>query len=89
MVWPLVCRRLEGFPNITSDQLFEELCAQFPGRFDPWRLKTLTKPVKVWRRDARARGVGVDHLKYRSLTKKPRGRRPDPFKAHWARILRT
>ena len=26
MVWPLVCRRLEGFPNITSTQLFEELC---------------------------------------------------------------
>jgi hypothetical protein len=35
MVWPLVCRRLEGFPNITSTQLFEELCVQFPGRFHP------------------------------------------------------
>ncbi|HEY3809324.1 MAG TPA: hypothetical protein VGL50_05230, partial [Steroidobacteraceae bacterium] len=23
MVWPLVCRRLEGFPNINSSQLFE------------------------------------------------------------------
>ena len=35
MVWPLVCRRLEGFPNITSVQLFEELCIHFPGRFHP------------------------------------------------------
>src|SRR5262249_7194634 len=32
MIWPLVCRRLEGFPNITSAQLFDELCIQFPGR---------------------------------------------------------
>jgi hypothetical protein len=32
MVWPLVCRRLEGCPNINSSQLFEELCVQFPGR---------------------------------------------------------
>lgn len=31
MVWPLVCRRLEGFPNINATQLFEELlCTQFP-----------------------------------------------------------
>ena len=36
MVWPLVCRRLEGCPNINSSQLFEELCTQFPGRFNPW-----------------------------------------------------
>jgi hypothetical protein len=38
MVWPLVCRRLEGCPNINSSQLFEELCVQFPGRFNPWQL---------------------------------------------------
>jgi hypothetical protein len=33
MVWPLVCWRLERTPNITSAQLFEELCAQFPRTF--------------------------------------------------------
>jgi len=33
MVWPIVCRRLEEFPNINSTQLFEELCRQFPGAF--------------------------------------------------------
>ena len=87
MVWPLVCRRLEGCPNINSSQLFEELCTQFPGRFNPWQLKTLTKRVKVWRQDARARGVVIDHIKWRNLNHKPRGLRPDPFKAHWTEML--
>lgn len=87
MVWPLVCRRLEGCPNINSTQLFEELCAQFPGRFNPFQRKTLSKRVKIWRRDARARGVIIDHLKYRNLNHKPRGVRPDPFRAHWAEML--
>ncbi len=87
MVWPLVCRRLEGFPNINSCQLFEELCAQFPGRFNPYQRKTLSKRVKIWRRDARARGVIIDHLHYRNLNHKPRGVRPDPFRAHWAEML--
>jgi len=87
MAWPLVCRRLEGFPNITSSQLFEELCVQFPGQFNPWQLKTLTKRVKVWRQEARARGVVIARLKWRNLSNKPRGIRPDPFKAHWAEML--
>ena len=80
MVWPLACRRLEGCPNINSSHLFEELCLQFPGRFNQCQRKTLSKRVKVWRDDARARGVKIDHLKYRNLNHKPRGRRPDPFK---------
>jgi hypothetical protein len=87
MVWPLVCRRLEGFPNINSCQLFEEICAQFPGRFNPYQRKTLSKRVRIWRRDAGARGVIIDHLKYRNLNHKPRGVRPDPFRAHWAEML--
>lgn len=85
--WPIVCRRLEGCPNINSSQLFEELCVQFPGRFNPYQLKTLTKRVKVWRQDARARGVVIDHIKWRKLNHKPRGRRPDPLKAHWSEML--
>ena len=85
--WPIVCRRLEGCPNINSSQLFEELCLQFPGRFNPYQRKTLTKRVKVWRRDARARGVVIDHIKWRDLNHKPRGIRPDPFRAHWSEIL--
>ena len=53
---------------------------QFPGRFNPYQLKTLTKRVKIWRRDARARGVIIDQLKWRNLNNKPRGLRPDPFR---------
>src|ERR1019366_4435340 len=89
MVWPLVCRRLEGFPNITPTQLFEELCIQFPGRFHPWQVRRLMKRVKVWRRDARARGVVIGRLKYRCVSKKSRGRGPGPqrFVDHWPEML--
>jgi hypothetical protein len=87
MVWPLVCRRLEAFPNINCTQLFEELCTQFPGRFSRWQYRGLLRRVKVWRQDARARGVVIDRIKHRRLTNKPRGRRPDLFKAHWAEML--
>ena len=34
-----------------------------------------------------SRGVVINRLKYRCLTKKPRGRRPDPFDVHWAQML--
>lgn len=85
--WPIVCHRLEGCPNINSSQLFEELCVQFPGRFNQCQRKALGKRVKLWRQDARARGVVIDHLKWRNLAYKPRGIRPDPFKAHWAEML--
>jgi hypothetical protein len=89
MVWPLVCRRLEGFPNITSTQLFEELCIQFPGRFHAWQVRRLMKRVKVWRQDARARGIVINRLKYRCVSKKPRGRGPGPqrFMDHWPEML--
>ena len=33
LIWPLVCRRLEGRPNINAAELFDELRAQYPGRF--------------------------------------------------------
>src|SRR5690606_29567004 len=46
MIWPLVCRRLEGLPNITSAQLFDEICIQFPGRFHPKHVNRLAKCVK-------------------------------------------
>ena len=89
MVWPLVCRRLEGFPNIASTQLFEELCLQFPGRFHPKHVDRLAKRVKLWRQDARARGVVIGRLKYRRFSNKPRGRGPGPqrFVDHWPQML--
>jgi hypothetical protein len=89
MVWPLVCRRLEGFPNITSTQLFEELCIQFPGRFHPKHVNRLAKRVKLWRQDARARGVVIGRLKYRRFSNRPRGRGPGPqrFVDHWPQMV--
>lgn len=87
MAWPYVCRRLEGFPNIPAKQLFEELCTQFPGRFSRWQYKRLAERVKVWRQDARARGVMIDRLKYRCVSGKLRGRRRDPFKEVWPEML--
>jgi hypothetical protein len=89
MVWPIACRRLEGFPNITSTQLFEELCIQFPGRFHAWQVRRLMKRVKIWRQDARARGVVIGRLKHRRVSKKPRGRGPGPqrFIDHWPEML--
>jgi hypothetical protein len=85
--WPLVCRRLEEFPNVNSTQLFEELCLQFPGRFTPRQYSSFNRRVKRWRREARARGVVIEHLNHRRLTDKPRGRRADQFKDHWAEMV--
>ena len=88
MVWPIVCRRLEEFPNINAMQLFEELCIQFPGRFTRKQYKTLVRRVSRWRQAARARGVVVGPKTYRRLSDKPRGRRPDIFKDHWEEMAR-
>lgn len=63
-------------------KLFDELCAQFPGRFTRRQYKSLLRRVNVWREDARARGVVIESRTYR-LGDKPRGRRPDAFKDHW------
>ena len=89
MVWPIVCRRLEGLPNINATHLFEELCIQFPGRFTPKQYKTLLRRVNLWRRDARARGVVIGPKTYRRLSDKPRGRRPDTFNEHWDEMVQS
>ncbi|ESX09206.1 hypothetical protein X767_32935 [Mesorhizobium sp. LSJC264A00] len=88
MVWPIVSRRLEEFPNINATQLFEELCVQFPGRFTRKQYKTLVRRINLWRQAARARGVVVGPKTYRRLNDKPRGRRPDIFKDHWEEMAR-
>ena len=87
MVWPIVCRRLEGLPNISATQLFEELCIQFPGRFTRKQYNSLLRRVNRWRRDARARGVVIGPKTYRRLNDKPRGRRTDIFKDHWQEMV--
>lgn len=88
MVWPIVCRRLEGLPNISAMQLFDELCIQFPGRFTRKQYKTLLRHVNRWRQDAQARGVVIGPKTYRLSNDKPRGRRPDSLKDHWPEMER-
>jgi hypothetical protein len=87
MVWPIVCRRLEGLPNLNAMQLFEELCMRFPGRFTRRQYGTLLRRVNLWRQDARARGVVIGPKTYRRLSDKPRGRRPELFKDHWEEMV--
>jgi len=86
MVWPIICRRLEGLPNINASQLFDELCVQFPGRFTRRQYKSLLRRVNLWREDARARGVVIGPKTYR-LSGKPRGRRPEVFRDHWPEMI--
>lgn len=86
MVWPLVCRRLEGAPNTNCQELFDELCLQFPGRFTRWQYKRLVRHVKVWRQDARARGVVIGCRRWRKLRSRPRSRRRRLFDEHWTEM---
>jgi hypothetical protein len=51
------------------------------------QLATLTSRVRVWREDARARGVEIGPLRYRQSPIPRTRRRPDPFEAHWPELL--
>lgn len=83
MVWPIVCRRLEGLPNLSATQLFEELSIQFPGGFPPAQYKSLPRRANRWRADARARGADIGPKTYRRLSNKPIGRRKGLFEDDW------
>jgi hypothetical protein len=89
LIWPLVCRRLEGHPNVNASELFDELRVQYPGRFHRGQLKAFTARVVRWREDARARGVVIGKRTHRTsgLPRIYRTRtRVDPFAQHWAQI---
>ena len=87
LIWPLVCRRLESRPNINATELFDELRAQYPGRFHCGQLNAFIHRVRLWREDARARGVVIGKRSYRNAASRAR-RRPDPFQGHWAEMLK-
>ena len=86
LIWPLVCRRLEARPNINATELFDELRAQYPGRFHGGQLGAFIRRVRVWREDARARGVVIGKRTHRNTESRAR-RRSDPFQQHWAEML--
>jgi hypothetical protein len=87
LIWPLVCRRLESRPNINATELFDELRAQYPGRFHCGQLGAFIRRVRLWRDDARGRGVVIGKRTHRNSESRAR-RRPDPFQSHWAELLR-
>ena len=87
LIWPLVCRRLEERPNMNATELFEELRAQYPGRWHRGQLMALRNRVRLWREDARARGIEIGRLHYRQSSKPRSRRRPDPLEANWAEML--
>jgi hypothetical protein len=86
LIWPLVYRRLESRPNINASELFDELRAQYPGRFHCGQLGAFIRRVSLWRNDARARGVVIGKRTHRNTKDRAR-RRPDPFQSHWAELL--
>jgi hypothetical protein len=86
MAWPIIARRLEGMPNISAMQLFDELCIQFPGRFTLRQYPALLRRVNRWREDARKRGVSVGTKTYRVFNDKWSGRKRDIFADHWTEM---
>ena len=88
LIWPLVCRRLDARPNINASELFDELRAQYSGRFHRGQLAAFIRRVRLWRDDARARGIVIGTRTHRNTESRVR-RRPDPFQAHWAEMLRS
>jgi hypothetical protein len=47
--WPWVQAQLERDPALQVKTLFDELCHQHPGRYQPVQLRTLQRPVALWR----------------------------------------
>ena len=87
LVWPLVCRRLEGRPNMNATELFDELRTQYPGRWHRGQLRAFAHRVRLWREDARARRIEIGSLRYRQSPKPRARRRPDPLQSNWSEML--
>jgi hypothetical protein len=87
MAWPIVARRLEGMPNISAMQLFDELCIQFPARFTQRQYPALLRRVNRWREDARERGVPIGTKTYPVFNNKWSGRKRDIFADHWTEMV--
>jgi len=47
--WPWIVAQLERDPALQAKTLFEVLCAQHPGRYQPAQLRTLQRHIKTWR----------------------------------------
>lgn len=47
--WPWVVAQLERDPALQAKTLFEALCAEHPGRYQPVQLRTLQRHIATWR----------------------------------------
>ena len=62
-------------------------CApSIPVAFTAANSDAFIRRVRLWRDDARARGVVIGKRTHRNTKSRAR-RRPDPFQAHWAEML--
>jgi hypothetical protein len=74
---------------MNATELFDELRAQYPGRWHRGQLMAFRSRVRLWREDARARGVEIGRLRYRQSSIPRTRRRPDPLEANWAEMLQA
>jgi hypothetical protein len=72
---------------MNATELFDELRAQYPGRWHRGQLMAFRNRVRLWREDAQARGIEIGSLQYRQSPKPRTRRRPDPLEANWAEML--
>jgi hypothetical protein len=72
---------------MNASELFDELRAQYPGRWHRGQLATFRDHVRRWRADAQERGIEIGSLRYRQSSKPRTRRRPDPLEANWAEML--
>jgi hypothetical protein len=86
-IWPEICRRLNARPTLNASELFDQLRAEYPGRYAPGQLMALLWRVRTWRLAAVAKGIIVRPLHHRT-SGRPRTYRthPDVFASHWPEL---
>src|SRR5687767_3574196 len=48
-IWPEIEARLVEFPELEAKALFEAICEEHPGCYEPGQLRTLQRRLKSWR----------------------------------------
>lgn len=48
-VWDVIAAKLEQEPGLEAKTVFEVLCDEHPGRYEPGQLRTLQRRVRQWR----------------------------------------
>ena len=84
LIWPVICKRLEAKPNLNASELFDQLRAEYPGRYNPGQANALGRLVRKWRAEAATRGIIARPLSYRKYGKPRYWRtRRDAFAEVW------